>query len=322
VNPSHRRVASIFNEMQHDYDDLRDLWYAWLFSRLHLIIARDVIRNWSATPKVLDVGCGTGLQSFLYSWGGGDVVGVDVAADLIAVARRKREIFRAGQPLFPVHFPFVARHHRKLEDILKSCHPGPLPDFQEADAIALPFADAIFDHVGCCGSVLSLIDEFGTAIQEISRVLRPGGTFVFEVEAKYSPDLLWPVVDLLLGGRLHYNCSWAEAFVPILSPPTQPVCVEFPYGEPSSPIFMDLHLFSKTGLKHELLKSGLRPNKWHSIHSVTNLLPSTWLDTVPPSTALEKAFSLLSGFEERCPFFLPGTSLVVCGVKVPSPQDE
>src|SRR4051812_42751634 len=60
----------IYNEMVSEYDDLRDLWYAWLFSRLHFLIAENALSQWDDQNRsVLDVGCGTRLQSFLYAGG-------------------------------------------------------------------------------------------------------------------------------------------------------------------------------------------------------------------------------------------------------------
>lgn len=42
-------VAEIFNKMANEYDEIRDLWYAWLFSRLHYSIATDIINTYNLT---------------------------------------------------------------------------------------------------------------------------------------------------------------------------------------------------------------------------------------------------------------------------------
>ena len=44
-------VAEIFNKMDNEYDEIRDLWYAWLFSRLHYSIAKDIINTYD--PKIV-----------------------------------------------------------------------------------------------------------------------------------------------------------------------------------------------------------------------------------------------------------------------------
>ena len=84
-------AEQVFNEMRDGYDDINDLWYAWLFSRLHFLIAREVLSTWDQSkPRlVLDIGCGTGFQSFLYAVTGARVVGVDISHELIRVAREK-----------------------------------------------------------------------------------------------------------------------------------------------------------------------------------------------------------------------------------------
>jgi ubiquinone/menaquinone biosynthesis C-methylase UbiE len=52
--------------------------------------------------------------------------------------------------------------------------------WREADAMALPFAGAAFDHVVCQFGVMFFPDKRG-AFRETRRVLRPGGRFLFNV---------------------------------------------------------------------------------------------------------------------------------------------
>jgi ubiquinone/menaquinone biosynthesis C-methylase UbiE len=103
----------------------------------------------AAGDKVLDVGCGTGTQT-LECWRrvqpGGIVAGVDVSAKMLAAARRKAR--RAG------------------------CH----ADFRQADAAALPFADATFDVVTIT-TAMHMIPEARRCVclGEAARVLRSSG---------------------------------------------------------------------------------------------------------------------------------------------------
>src|SRR5213592_4275070 len=92
--------------------------------------------------RCLDVGCGTGVPSAAVTELGWSVVGVDVSADLLDVARG-----------------------RGLEVL-------------ETPADALPFEDASFD---AAVSFLTHtdIDEFPAAVSEVTRVLRPGAAFVY-----------------------------------------------------------------------------------------------------------------------------------------------
>jgi SAM-dependent methyltransferase len=92
--------------------------------------------------RCLDLGCGTGVPTAAVAELGWSVLGVDVSADLLGVARS-----------------------RGLEVL-------------EAPADALPFEDATFD---AAVSFLTHtdIDEFPAAVAEAARVLRPGAPFVY-----------------------------------------------------------------------------------------------------------------------------------------------
>jgi len=95
--------------------------------------------------RVLDVGCGTGnlCLSLAENANIGTVVGVDFSPAYIDAARR-----RSG---------------------------GSRIEFQVADACALPFADQSFDH-SLSLLVLQFVPQTETAIREMRRVTRAGGT--------------------------------------------------------------------------------------------------------------------------------------------------
>ena len=94
--------------------------------------------------RVLDLATGTGWTSRLVARRGASVVGVDIAADLIAAARE-----RAGAERLAV-------------------------DYRVGDAENLPFADGEFDAVvSTCGVMFATRPE--AAASEIARVTRKGG---------------------------------------------------------------------------------------------------------------------------------------------------
>ena len=93
---------------------------------------------------VLDVACGTGHAAIEAARRFCDVTGVDYVADLVEIARR-----RAAAEELPIAF-------------------------DEADAEALPFADASFDHVVSAIGVMFTADH-DRAASELVRVCRPGG---------------------------------------------------------------------------------------------------------------------------------------------------
>jgi len=97
--------------------------------------------------KVLEIGCGLGTDGAQFAEAGADYTGVDLTEAAVELARRRFELFNL---------------------------PG---SFQTADAENLSFPNASFDLVYSHG-VLHHTPETEKAIQEIHRVLRPGGRAV------------------------------------------------------------------------------------------------------------------------------------------------
>lgn len=109
------------------------------------------IRRVRRGERVLDIGCGCGLDSFVAALQAGPeglVIGVDLTAEMLEQASGAK--------------PLTSRKN---------------VEFQEASAEALPFEDASFDLVISNG-VLNLVPDKRTAFREIARVLQPGGDFV------------------------------------------------------------------------------------------------------------------------------------------------
>jgi len=105
-----------------------------------------------AGTRLLDVGSGLGGPArFLASVRGCDVTGVDLIVEFCQVATELTRLTR-------------------LEDRAR---------FQQADATTLPFADASFDAVWTLQAQMNIADK-RRFYQEIVRVLRPGGRFVFQ----------------------------------------------------------------------------------------------------------------------------------------------
>jgi len=307
-------VSEIFNELSYNYDDISDLWYAWLFSRIHYIIAKEVINKFQ--PKeVLDIGCGTGFQSFLHSASGARVVGVDIAKRLLEVAMKKSISFKNQKELnlFSAEFPFVKKYNILINSILKDKIQGKEyipPCFRVADVIDLPFEDNSFDHINCCGSTLSFIEKHHLALLEIKRVLKPGGTFFCEIESRWNNDLFWGFLDAIIKGRIGYRMSFIDALKSIIEPPNKYILINYPLRDSENPIILNLRLFTKWGLKKELRQLQFKILKKWTIHSITNLVPSTYLDKAKLSNWIKFIFNFLAKIEENLPISLPGCSMV------------
>lgn len=109
------------------------------------------IRPVQTGERILDIGCGCGLDSFIAAMLAGPegrVVGLDITREMLAWARSAQAA--AG----------VANL-----------------SFYEGSAEALPFEDESFDVVLSNG-VLNLVPDKDIALREIARVLNPGGNMV------------------------------------------------------------------------------------------------------------------------------------------------
>lgn len=105
-----------------------------------------------ADARVLDVGCGSGWAARLMAekTPRGHVVGIDIADEMIALARETSSSFSNVE-------------------------------FQTASAEKLPFAGGEFSHAFSMESLYYYAD-MSAALREIKRVLKPGGLFVTVVD--------------------------------------------------------------------------------------------------------------------------------------------
>ena len=129
---------------------------------------------------VLDVATGTGLVAEALLSRGFRVTGLDQSPGMLAAARRR----------------FAGR-----------------VELVEASADALPFPDASFDHLTFT-YLLRYVDDPAATLEELARVVRPGGTvamveFGLPRGVWRPPWDVWVGVGLPLGGRL-VSPGWHE----------------------------------------------------------------------------------------------------------------
>ncbi len=111
---------------------------------------------------ILDIGCGSGHGSSLLAKKFKKVYGVDVAEDAIAYAKKNWATLNA--------------------------------EFMVGSGTAIPFADKTFDAVAAF-EVFEHIEKWGLFLQEIKRVLKPGGKLYMSTPNKdiYSPGTKKPI---------------------------------------------------------------------------------------------------------------------------------
>ena len=124
------------------------------FEKLHHLV-RLVDFDGARGRRVLEVGCGAGVDLARFAKGGAKVTGVDLAKSAIDLARTNFE------------------------------QQGLRGAFQVADGEALPFPDGSFDLVYAHGVVQYTVDP-QRLVNECHRVLAPGGEAIFQVYNRRS----------------------------------------------------------------------------------------------------------------------------------------
>jgi SAM-dependent methyltransferase len=170
---------------------------------------------------VLDLGCGAGRHAFEAFRRGASVVALDYsAAELKDVKAMFGALVEAGAATAP-------------DSSRSGCVNG--------DATRLPFPDGVFDHV-IAAEVLEHIPADETAMRELARVLKPGGTMAVTVPAWLPERICWAITD--------------EFHAPFV-----------PGGH--------VRIYSEPELRSKLRGAGLEPGRAHRAHALH--APYWWL---------------------------------------------
>jgi 2-polyprenyl-3-methyl-5-hydroxy-6-metoxy-1,4-benzoquinol methylase len=120
----------------------------------------------SPGDRVLDVGCGEGRHTHAAAMTEGvEAVGLDLDRERVAAAREGFD--------------------SEVAEVAPS-----RPTFCTGDAVRLPFADGSFDVV-VCSEVLEHLPDYREAIDELDRVLAPGGTLAVSVPRSGPERVCW-----------------------------------------------------------------------------------------------------------------------------------
>lgn len=124
--------------------------------------------NLPANAKVLDAGCGEGRHCHALAWHHPScwVVGFDLNPDDLHTAKtRGNEFFQALNQNPTLHY---------------SC----------ANGLQLPFKNASFDAV-ICSEVLEHIVEYSAFLDELNRIIKPGGLLLISVPRAWPERICW-----------------------------------------------------------------------------------------------------------------------------------
>jgi 2-polyprenyl-6-hydroxyphenyl methylase/3-demethylubiquinone-9 3-methyltransferase len=139
------------------YDAYADRWWSgeatWLRTLHNMVPARlrffdRIVGDWRGRT-VLDLGCGGGFMAEAMAKKGARVTGIDPAREALAAARRHAE-------------------HEGLEIA-----------YREGKGEALPFDDDAFDICVSCDA-LEHVEDLEKVLDEVARVVKPGGLFLFD----------------------------------------------------------------------------------------------------------------------------------------------
>jgi ubiquinone/menaquinone biosynthesis C-methylase UbiE len=120
---------------------------------------------------VLDLGCGEGRHAInIYLQEAVTVVGIDLSYKDLSTAREK---FR----------PFENKDDAQRQLF-----------FQVANGMQLPFADNTFDAI-VCSEVLEHVENYLAILQEIRRILKPGGQLSVSVPRYWPEKICWWLSD-------------------------------------------------------------------------------------------------------------------------------
>jgi SAM-dependent methyltransferase len=170
---------------------------------------------------LLDMGCGAGRHAFESFRLGARVVAFDYSAaelkDVGGLFTAMRETGEAGT------------------------EPGALAATTNGDALQLPFPDDTFDRI-IASEVLEHVSDDQVALEEIFRVLKPGGTLAATVPAWLPEQICWALSD-------EYHAPFVEG------------------GH--------VRIYSEPTLRARMRRAGLNPGAAHHAHALHS--PYWWL---------------------------------------------
>lgn len=279
--------ADVYDDASDIYDTYEGLFFPYLFNRIRELIVRRFIPELPPGASVLDIGCGTGQQTVLFTTAGTDVVGIDISAGLVRVANKK-----LGQHICMV-----------------------------SDACRLPFRDGSFDAVSCAGSTINHIPDYQCFFDEIDRVLKPGGLIFLESDNKWRPDMFWCLLSTLAGDPLGYHEKTGNVISYFNRPLSQGYPYVFPLAFDDGKIRMlNLRTFTYKEIAGELRARNCKVDSVYAIHAINNIIPSPLMLKEKPGSITRGTFGVLSAIEDRLYGIWPinriGMSVIVIARKM------
>lgn len=150
-----------FSDYIHQYDELSTFHY----EKIANILLQEIDCK---GKEVVDVGCGTGILSFMVLEKGAKKIScIDISPLMLEKCKKKS---------------------------IDNGYPDEVISFYEGDIEKLPFRDSSFDIV-FCNMVLGMVPNQQEAVSELARILRPCGTLALSI---HGPDHLVEPIEALV----------------------------------------------------------------------------------------------------------------------------
>ncbi len=177
------RTLYDFSKMAKDYDK----WYETAEGKMHDQQQKELVLKClsqvSPGERLLDIGCGTGHWSGIFSSLGFEVKGIDISPEMIEVAQSH-------------HYP--------------GCR------FEIADVCHLPYANNLFEVVAGV-TALEFIPDVKAAIAEMFRCVKPKGKVVIgtlDKEASLNKQRIFQKEEPYISARLFSGQEFSELLLP------------------------------------------------------------------------------------------------------------
>lgn len=171
-----KRTASHYDKHNFDYED--EFRKEMVLNKLPI---SEVIKKLKKTDKVLEMGCGVGVQTkYIKDYSGCDLTGVDISTTCLEIAKKKGLNVKYG------------------------------------NALNLDFKDNTFDVCICCGIAHHTSNPY-KVFQEAIRVTKKGGTIFLGVYNKHN--FYYPVYNIFHWPCVGLRKIFGEKFLKILINP-------------------------------------------------------------------------------------------------------
>ena len=133
------------------YDD-KAREYGWCG---HELLFGMSFEHLSPDSRLLDIGIGTGLSSVLFAKAGLEVYGIDGSPEMLKICEAK-------------HIAKQLKQH-------------------DINDLPLPYSESFFQYIVSCG-VFHFFGDLEPIFRDVSRIIKPGGAFLFTVKAQHYDE--------------------------------------------------------------------------------------------------------------------------------------